>query len=44
VIDDGRCRGHVDFGSLGVADRWADLATGAEFFAACGVGLRQHLR
>ena len=30
VIDDGglvaTCRGHVDFGSLGVADRWADLA------------------
>ena len=23
---DGRCTGHVDFGSLGVADRWADLA------------------
>lgn len=22
----GRCRGHVDLGSLGVADRWADLA------------------
>ena len=27
VLDeDGRCSGHVDFGSLGVADRWADLA------------------
>ncbi len=30
VIHDGAlvatCRGHVDFGSLGVADRWADLA------------------
>jgi kanamycin kinase len=27
LIDDGgRCCGHVDFGSLGVADRWADLA------------------
>ena len=24
--DDGRCIGHVDLGSLGVADRWADLA------------------
>jgi kanamycin kinase len=23
---DGRCCGHVDFGELGVADRWADLA------------------
>lgn len=27
LIDDtGRCSGHVDLGSLGVADRWADLA------------------
>ncbi len=27
LIDDaGRCCGHVDFGGLGVADRWADLA------------------
>lgn len=26
VTDDGRCSGHVDLGSLGVADRWADLA------------------
>jgi kanamycin kinase len=26
VDDDGRCCGHVDFGQLGVADRWADLA------------------
>ena len=27
LIDaDGRCCGHVDLGSLGVADRWADLA------------------
>ncbi|WP_293001245.1 aminoglycoside 3'-phosphotransferase [Mycobacterium sp.] len=24
--DDGRYRGHVDFGDLGTADRWADLA------------------
>lgn len=24
--EDGRCCGHVDLGSLGVADRWADLA------------------
>jgi kanamycin kinase len=23
---DGEVAGHVDFGSLGVADRWADLA------------------
>ncbi|MEV8066290.1 aminoglycoside 3'-phosphotransferase [Streptomyces sp. NPDC085995] len=26
VGDDGACTGHVDLGSLGVADRWADLA------------------
>ena len=26
IDDDGRCRGHVDLGDLGVADRWADLA------------------
>lgn len=26
VADDGSCAGHVDLGSLGVADRWADLA------------------
>jgi aminoglycoside phosphotransferase len=26
IGDDGRCTGHVDLGSLGVADRWADLA------------------
>jgi kanamycin kinase len=26
VDDDGRWSGHVDLGSLGVADRWADLA------------------
>nr|WP_246087422.1 aminoglycoside 3'-phosphotransferase [Microbacterium agarici] len=27
LIDDaGRCSGHVDFGALGVADRWADIA------------------
>lgn len=26
VGDDGRCTGHVDLGTLGVADRWADLA------------------
>lgn len=26
IGDDGRCCGHVDFGDLGVADRWADLA------------------
>jgi kanamycin kinase len=26
LTDDGRCSGHVDLGSLGVADRWADLA------------------
>ena len=26
IGDDGRWSGHVDFGALGVADRWADLA------------------
>jgi aminoglycoside phosphotransferase len=26
IDDDGRCSGHVDLGSLGTADRWADLA------------------
>ena len=26
IGDDGSCSGHVDFGELGVADRWADLA------------------
>lgn len=26
IDDDGGCSGHVDFGGLGVADRWADLA------------------
>lgn len=26
VTDDGECAGHVDLGSLGIADRWADLA------------------
>ena len=26
LMDDGRWSGHVDLGSLGVADRWADLA------------------
>jgi len=26
IGDDGRCCGYVDFGDLGVADRWADLA------------------
>ncbi|MEV5414496.1 aminoglycoside 3'-phosphotransferase [Thermopolyspora sp. NPDC052614] len=26
LTPDGRCCGHVDLGSLGVADRWADLA------------------
>jgi kanamycin kinase len=26
INDHGRCCGHVDFGALGVADRWADLA------------------
>jgi kanamycin kinase len=30
LIDDtGQCSGHVDLGSLGVADRWADLAVAA---------------
>lgn len=26
ITDDGRWSGHVDFGALGLADRWADLA------------------
>jgi aminoglycoside phosphotransferase (APT) family kinase protein len=26
LTPDGRCSGHVDLGSLGVADRWVDLA------------------
>ena len=26
IGDDGRWSGHVDLGSLGIADRWADLA------------------
>ncbi|CAM4389650.1 Aminoglycoside 3'-phosphotransferase [Mycobacterium basiliense] len=26
IDEDGHCCGHVDFGALGVADRWADLA------------------
>jgi len=26
MADDGTCSGHVDLGTLGVADRWADLA------------------
>lgn len=26
LTDDGKWSGHVDLGSLGVADRWADLA------------------
>ncbi|MDE0547448.1 aminoglycoside 3'-phosphotransferase [Microbacterium sp. C7(2022)] len=29
IGDDGRWVGHVDFGALGVADRWADLAVAA---------------
>jgi kanamycin kinase len=29
IDDSGRCCGHVDFGDLGVADRWADLAVAA---------------
>jgi kanamycin kinase len=29
IDDDGRCCGHADFGELGVADRWADLAVAA---------------
>jgi kanamycin kinase len=29
IDDDGHCCGHVDFGELGVADRWADLAVAA---------------
>ncbi|WP_019928634.1 aminoglycoside 3'-phosphotransferase [Nocardia sp. BMG111209] len=29
IDDDGRFAGHVDLGSLGVADRWADLGTAA---------------
>jgi kanamycin kinase len=26
VLDDGQWSGHVDLGSMGIADRWADLA------------------
>ncbi len=26
IAADGRCSGHVDFGAMGVGDRWADLA------------------
>lgn len=26
ITEDGRCSGHVDLGSLGTGDRWADLA------------------
>jgi kanamycin kinase len=26
ISHDGHCSGHVDFGALGTADRWADLA------------------
>jgi kanamycin kinase len=26
ISDGGRCSGHVDFGAMGVGDRWADLA------------------
>ena len=26
LTDDGSCTGHVDLGTLGIADRWADLA------------------
>lgn len=29
LADDGSVSGHVDFGALGVADRWADLAVAA---------------
>ncbi|WP_174565367.1 aminoglycoside 3'-phosphotransferase [Rhodococcoides yunnanense] len=29
LADDGQVSGHVDFGSLGVADRWADIAVAA---------------
>ena len=29
IGEDGRCRSHTDLGSLGVADRWADLAVAA---------------
>lgn len=28
IAADGTFSGHVDFGDLGVADRWADLAVG----------------
>ena len=26
IDSDGSCSGHVDLGTLGIADRWADLA------------------
>jgi kanamycin kinase len=26
IDEDGKCSGHVDFGEMGIADRWADLA------------------
>ena len=39
--DDGMFAAHVDLGSLGVADRWADLAVAA---LEHGVGLRPRLR
>ena len=29
MSDDGQWCGHVDFGDLGIADRWADLAVAA---------------
>lgn len=29
LTEDGACSGHVDLGSLGVADRWADIAVAA---------------
>lgn len=46
IAGDGSCAGHVDLGSLGVADRWADLAVATwslEWNFAGGAGLEDEL-